>query len=207
MIHRTPFFLPWLYPQLVWRIATSEKFLFLTFDDGPLPGITHHVLETLTCYRAPATFFCIGDNVRRHREVFQAVKTGGHEVGNHTRHHLNGWRTACAAYTDNIRACDSDLGFEAPLFRPPYGRISRRQIRAAAPKKIVMWDVLTRDYDQSLSPERCLRAATRALRPGSIIVFHDSRKAERNLTYALPRLLDFALAQGYQFKTLSPFLS
>lgn len=206
MIHQTPFFLPWLYPQMVWRIATREKFLFLTFDDGPVPGVTHQVLEILRHHRAPATFFCIGDNVRKHGDVFRAVKSDGHEVGNHTRYHLNGWQTSCATYTENVRACDSDLGREANLFRPPYGRISREQIRALASKKIIMWDVLTHDYNASLSPARCLRGATRALRPGSIIVFHDSQKAEKNLAYVLPRLLDFAHTKGYQFKPLSPFV-
>jgi len=206
MIRQTPFFLPWLYPQLIWRIPTTEKLLFLTFDDGPVPEVTGRVLHQLDTYRVPATFFCIGDNVRKYPKMFEELRARGHEAGNHTRHHLNGWRTPCSDYIENVLACDADLGQPAALFRPPYGRISRRQIGALLPRKIVMWDVLTRDYDKALSPERCLRGAVRALRPGSIIVFHDSLKAEKNVLYALPRLLDYALSAGFRFQPLSPFV-
>jgi peptidoglycan/xylan/chitin deacetylase (PgdA/CDA1 family) len=206
MLHRTPFVLPLLFPNLIWRIPTSEKKLFLTFDDGPVPGPTEMVLNTLAANQIPATFFCIGDNVRKHPELFQRIQTEGHTVANHTRHHLNGWKTPLADYLANVHACDEDLGRPATFFRPPYGRITRNQVRHLASKQIIMWDVLTRDYDRSLSPTACLSGSLRALRPGSIIVFHDSLKAEKNLSYALPRLLDAARQRGYSFGLLEPKL-
>jgi peptidoglycan/xylan/chitin deacetylase (PgdA/CDA1 family) len=202
MLHRTPFFLPLLFPRLLWRMPTREKTIFLTFDDGPVPGPTETVLATLRDYHAKATFFCIGDNIRKHGSVFDRVRAEGHAVANHTRHHRNGWNTPPAEYVANVHACDEDLGAPAVFFRPPYGRITPTQVRQLAYKKIVMWDVLTRDYDRSLSPENCLKGSLAAARPGSIVVFHDSLKAEKNLTYVLPRFLDATRSQGYSFALL-----
>jgi peptidoglycan/xylan/chitin deacetylase (PgdA/CDA1 family) len=208
MIHRTPFFLPWLYPSLVWRIPTAAKELFLTFDDGPVPGPTEFVLDELAKRNCRATFFCIGDNVRKHPQIFEKVVAAGHAVGNHTFNHLKGWSTARNAYAENIRMCDEAIRQVAPevqrvsMFRPPYGRITRAQIDDLAAYKIIMWDTLTMDYKRSLSPLNCLRESIRATRNGSIIVFHDSLKAERNMTYSLPRYLDYFLEQGYSFNRL-----
>jgi peptidoglycan/xylan/chitin deacetylase (PgdA/CDA1 family) len=208
MIHRTPFFLPWLYPSLVWRIPTEEKELFLTFDDGPVPGPTEFVLDELAKRNCQATFFCIGDNVRKHPQIFEKVVTEGHAVGNHTFHHLKGWNSDRKTYADNVKMCDEvfhqvlPASDRASLFRPPYGRITRAQIGDLNAYKIIMWDVLTMDYRKSLSPENCLRESVRATRTGSIVVFHDSLKAERNMTYALPRYLDYFLEKGYSFKRL-----
>ncbi|MFN8336285.1 MAG: polysaccharide deacetylase family protein [Cyclobacteriaceae bacterium] len=209
MIYRAPFFLPWLYPNLTWHIPTNEKQLYLTFDDGPIPGPTHLVLENLNKHNIKATFFCIGDNVRKHPDVFRKVVDQGHTIGNHTFNHVKGWKTSLKDYVNNTTQCDAifkSMNVESgtsKLFRPPYGRITRAQIKALSDYKIVMWDVLTHDYDQSKSPETCLNNSIRATRPGSIIVFHDSLKAERNMTYALPRYIDHFLSKGYTFNVLS----
>lgn len=209
MIYRAPFFLPWLYPNLVWRIPTERKELYLTFDDGPVPGPTDFVLETLAKHSIKATFFCIGDNVHKYPDVFKCILDQGHTIGNHTFNHLKGWRTPLEKYIENVRQCESELrvsGLEfraSKLFRPPYGRITRSQINALSDYKIVMWDVLTNDYDKLKSPEACFKNSIRVTRPGSIIVFHDSIKAERNMSYTLPRYIDHFLNQGFSFNTLS----
>lgn len=204
---RNPFFLPWLYPGLTWRLSPEHKDLYLTFDDGPMPGPTDFVLDQLSRVNAKATFFCIGDNVRKHPETFRRVLNEGHAVGNHTFNHLSGWTTSVLAYSANAIQCAEEMekGGSAPvsLFRPPYGRITRRQVaRLKNDYKIIMWDVLTNDYAQSLKEEDCLRGTLAATRPGSIVVFHDSLKAERNMTYVLPRFLDYFAGQGYAFKSL-----
>jgi len=208
LIHRTPFLLPLLYPTLTWRIPVEYPELYLTFDDGPVPGATEFALEELRKYQAKATFFCIGDNIRKHPEVFKKVVEQGHAVGNHTFNHLNGWKTSTMDYVSNIQQCQEIIstgnvalqGF--PLFRPPYGRITRRQIKQLADYRIIMWDVLSVDYDQRLSPERCLQNTIRATRPGSIIVFHDSGKAARNMMFALPRFLEHFSERGFTFNAL-----
>lgn len=206
---RNPFFLPWLYPGLLWRLPAAEKKLYLTFDDGPVPGPTEFVLDELARVGAKATFFCIGDNVRKHPAVYERVLAEGHAVGNHTFNHLSGWKTATPDYINNVRLCDEVLqgavqGMpkKATLFRPPYGRITRKQISALASYRIVMWDVLTNDYAQSLQPSDCLRGSIAASRHGSIVVFHDSLKAEKNLRYVLPRYLDHFNAHGFTFHSL-----
>ncbi|HOX81998.1 MAG TPA: polysaccharide deacetylase family protein [Chryseolinea sp.] len=210
--HRTPFFLPKLFPSLTWRIQNERKELYLTFDDGPVPGPTEFVLDTLASRNIKATFFCIGDNIRKHPEVFKKIIEQGHAVGNHTFNHLNGWKTNSPLYVENIKKCDDIIKENAPqtsnlkpqtkLFRPPYGRITKKQIQALSDYKIIMWDVLSVDYNKNLSPEKCLGNTIGATRSGSIIVFHDSDKAEKNLMYALPSLIDHFVAQGFTFHTL-----
>lgn len=204
--HRTPFFLPRLFPSsLVWRFAETSKDLYLTFDDGPVPGPTDFVLEVLRRYNATATFFCIGDNVRKHPDVFARVIEEGHSVGNHTFNHLNGWQNANEHYLANVQKCDEYLGTAASknrLFRPPYGRITWNQIKLLNEYRIIMWDVLSIDYDKRLQPARCLRNTIDATRPGSIIVFHDSIKAEKNLMHALPRFIEHFLQLGFTFRRI-----
>lgn len=204
--HRTPFFLPLMFPALIWRIPSDKKEIYLTFDDGPVDGPTSFVLEKLEEVKARATFFCIGDNVRKNPDVFQQLNAGGHTVGNHTFNHVNGWKSTTIDYVMNIRLNHDHLvqngARVSSLFRPPYGRITLSQMRALRQYKIVMWDVLSRDFDKGLSPDKCLRNTLRAVRPGSIVVFHDSFKAERNLQFALPRLLESLSSDGYSFKTL-----
>jgi peptidoglycan/xylan/chitin deacetylase (PgdA/CDA1 family) len=208
MVHRVPFFLPWLYPNLVWKIKTDKKELFLTFDDGPVPGPTDFVLETLRQYNSQATFFCIGDNIRKHPEVFKKVIDAGHAVGNHTFNHLKGWSVSTEKYVQNVKECENEFrnsqpGFQGSKhFRPPYGRITRAQIKSLSAYKIIMWDVLTIDYNKRLSGEHCLRNSIRATQHGSIVVFHDSLKAERNMMHALPRFMEHFLELGYVFKAL-----
>jgi peptidoglycan/xylan/chitin deacetylase (PgdA/CDA1 family) len=228
MIHRTPFPLPLIYPSLLWRMPSDEKVLYLTFDDGPVSGPTEFVLHTLSRFEALGTFFCIGDNIRKYPHVFEKIIQDGHAVGNHTFNHLNGWKTDTQVYLENIMQCSAEIskhGVETALpafaqsskeillgpvasnnqgqlFRPPYGRITRKQIKALADFTIVMWDVLSIDYSHVLSPESVLRNTISASRNGSIIVFHDSFKAEKNMTYTLPRLLEHFAEQGYTFKSI-----
>ena len=209
MIYRAPFFLPWFFPNLTWRVPTEKKALYLTFDDGPVPGPTDFVLEVLAKHSIQATFFCIGDNVRKHPDVFKRVQDHGHTIGNHTFNHLKGWNTPLEKYVENVEQCEAVIRNStfairhSKLFRPPYGRITKTQINALNDYRIVMWDVLTNDYDNAKSPETCLKNSIRVTRPGSIIVFHDSLKAERNMSHALPRYIEHFLNQGYSFKTLS----
>lgn len=208
MIYRAPFFLPWLYPTLTWRIPTKKKELFLTFDDGPVSGPTDFVLETLSKHSSKATFFCIGENVQKHPDVFKRILAHGHAVGNHTFNHLKGWNTPVEKYSENVKQCEAEFGSSglkagSKLFRPPYGRITRSQVKDLNDYQIIMWDVLTNDYDRTKSPEACLKNSIRATRPGSIIVFHDSIKAERNMRYALPRYIEHFINLGYSFNTLT----
>jgi peptidoglycan/xylan/chitin deacetylase (PgdA/CDA1 family) len=209
MIYRAPFFLPWLYPNLVWRIPTEKKELYLTFDDGPVPGPTDFVLEVLAKHSIKATFFCIGDNVHKHPDVFKRVLDQGHTIGNHTFNHLKGWSTSLEKYLENVKQCEAEFrtsNLESRtlnLFRPPYGKITSSQIKALNDYRIVMWDVLTNDYDRAKSPEAVLKNSIRVTRPGSVIVFHDSIKAERNMNYALPHYIDHFLNLGYSFNMLS----
>ncbi|WP_256012931.1 polysaccharide deacetylase family protein [Desertivirga xinjiangensis] len=201
---RTPFFLRWLYPSLTWRKNKRSWHIYITFDDGPIPHVTPFVLETLKRYNAKATFFCIGDNIRKHPGIFEEIKTEGHAIGNHTFNHLKGWKTDTAHYIDNYLKCDKLM--HSHLFRPPYGRIKRNQIsklKELSPDlQIIMWDVLSGDFDPNLSPEKCLSNVLKYTRPGSIIVFHDSLKAFDRLEYVLPRALEKWNLEGYEFELL-----
>jgi peptidoglycan/xylan/chitin deacetylase (PgdA/CDA1 family) len=207
--HRIPFFLPLLYPGLIWRMNPLEKNLYLTFDDGPVPGPTESVLDMLSQASIKATFFSTGDNIRKHPRIFSRIISDGHGVGNHTVNHVNGWKMSTEKYIDNVKAFDaiareSGYGQAVKLFRPPYGRISRKQIEGLRDYRIIMWDVLSQDYDRRLSPEKCLRRTLAACRPGSIIVFHDSYKSQRNMEFVLPRLIDHLSSIGYGFKPILP---
>jgi peptidoglycan/xylan/chitin deacetylase (PgdA/CDA1 family) len=206
MVHRTPFFLPMLYSSLIWRMPSDSQTLYLTFDDGPVPGPTEFALETLNKNDVKASFFCIGENITKYPELFKKLLDNGHAIGNHTYNHLNGWKTDTDVYEKNVTSCRdlmSTHGHDSTLFRPPFGRIRRDQIRRLQPEyKIIMWDVLSIDYSHTLTAERCLRNTIAAARPGSIIVFHDSYKAEKKLSYALPRLLPHLLEKGFTFETL-----
>lgn len=208
MIHRTPFFLPLLYRSLIWRIPSQNNELYLTFDDGPVSGPTEFVLETLQRFDAHATFFCIGDNICKHSKVFRQIIDHGHTIGNHTFNHLNGWKTKTRDYCENVERCEAQISggkvqerSSLKLFRPPYGRISREQIKSLSEYKIIMWDVLSVDYDKNLSREKCLKNTIAATRSGSIIVFHDSFKAEKNMVFALPRFIEHFLERGFVFRS------
>lgn len=190
-----------IYPRFLWRMPATEKSIYLTFDDGPVPEVTPWVLEELEKYGAAATFFCVGDNIRKHPETFQQIISAGHTLGNHTYNHLNGWKTPVDEYLRNVAR--SEELHPCTLFRPPYGRITRKQARGILPRQqIVMWSVLTRDYSPALSPEKCLSKAIKNTEKGSIVLFHDSLKAQKNLEYVLPRYLAHFSRLGYRFERL-----
>ncbi|MET4082267.1 peptidoglycan/xylan/chitin deacetylase (PgdA/CDA1 family) [Pedobacter sp. UYP30] len=273
---KSPFFLKWYYPQLLWNKPRSEKTIYITFDDGPIPIVTPFVLKTLAAYNAKATFFCIGDNIRKHPDVFNAVVNSGHAIGNHTFNHLNGWKTDDETYIKNI--LEAQALTQTNLFRPPYGRIKKSQIRklkgvggresevgseqsavsslqsdiktlsfevrnkssepqfqpsnhyplTAKPNPstlyppnpkpstlhpkpstlnlpafhLIMWDVLSGDFDTNLAPEKCYQNVIINTQNGSIIVFHDSLKAFDRLQYALPRVLKYFTERGFSFERL-----
>lgn len=195
-----------LYPSLTWRINSTEKHLYLTFDDGPVVGPTDFVLDLLSKEEIKATFFCVGRNIERFPKLFERIVSDGHAVGNHTYDHVDGWKLSVDAYTNEIRKCseliDPESKYERSLFRPPYGRITHPKMKRMKQFRIVMWDVLTYDFDNRVRPDECLDGALKAVRPGSVVVFHDSHKAERNMTYALPRFVEECRNRGYTFQTI-----
>jgi peptidoglycan/xylan/chitin deacetylase (PgdA/CDA1 family) len=205
LLIKTPKWLKLLYPKLLWEANAANRCIYLTFDDGPIPIVTPFVLNILKQYNAKATFFCIGDNVRKHPEVFEQVKQDGHAIGNHTFNHLKGWETEEKIYLDNFMQADRIL--DTKLFRPPYGRIKRSQVKLLQQAKpgiqIVMWTVLSGDYDAAISPERCLDNVIKNTRPGDIVLFHDSLKAQERMEYALPQALAYWSREGYNFALLS----
>ena len=201
---RTPWWLKRLYPAYSWDVPVSGKEVFLSFDDGPHERATPFVLEQLARYQAKASFFCIGKNVVQHPDLYRRLLEEGHAVGNHTFHHLNGWKTPDETYLGDIRRAAEVI--DSNLFRPPYGRITRFQANvlrnAKQPYKIIMWSILSGDFDTSLSPEKCLENVVLKSRPGSIVVFHDSAKAWDRMSYALPRVLQHFADQSYSFEKL-----
>ena len=198
---KTPWYLKTVYPSLVWDIPKS-KTVYLTFDDGPVPDVTDKVLDILSAYQIKATFFCIGDNVVKHNNLFSRIQNEGHAIGNHTFHHLNGWKTENALYVNDVFACAEKV--ETQLFRPPYGRIGFNQIQEL--KKhftIVMWDVLSCDFDTTIDADACYQNVVNNVDDGSVIVFHDSLKALDRVLPALPKVIDTLLAQGYHFEPIA----
>ncbi len=219
---KTNRFVKWIFPNYVWDIPNNENKVFLTFDDGPTPEITEWTLEQLKKYDAKATFLCIGNNIEKHPEIFQKVIDEGHAIGNHTFDHLKGWETNTDKYVEDVSLCqsqilnptrvedersgakshsnDSEQAKQIPnLFRPPYGKIKPSQSRALRKLgyKIIMWDVLSYDFEQTITPEKCLDNVLKNTVSGSIIVFHDSLKAEQNLRYVLPKTLAFLKEKGF----------
>jgi peptidoglycan/xylan/chitin deacetylase (PgdA/CDA1 family) len=198
----SPVLLPKLFSSLLWHVPEKQKKIYFTFDDGPVPGITNWVLEILKTYNAKATFFCLGKNVQNNHELFKRIKNEGHGVGNHTFNHLKGWRTKNKDYFHDIDEANKLLN--SKYFRPPYGKIKPTQVRVLKKKyKIVLWDVLSKDYDRGLDPQVCLKNVIKHAKPGSIVVFHDSYKAEKNLRAILPQLLEYFTSFDYTFCKLS----
>jgi len=192
-----------IYPSLYWNIPTKENEIFITFDDGPTPGVTDKVLSLLKKYDAKASFFCLGKNVQKEPALFQRILKEGHSVGNHTYNHLNSWKNANEDFMDNVNACAEV--FESRLFRPPYGKIRSTQIRKLSKSyKIIMWSALSMDYNKDCSPKQCLNLATKNLKAGDIIVFHDSLKAEKNMFYALEGTLEYAKEKGFKCSSIKP---
>lgn len=199
---KTNRFIKWIFPNYVWDIPNNDKKVFLTFDDGPTPEITEWVLEQLRKYDAKATFFCIGNNIEKHPGIFQKVIAEGHVAGNHTFNHLKGWKTENAAYFENVKSCDDSIrnhNSTTKLFRPPYGKIKPSQSKVLRKQgyQIIMWDVISYDFDKQIPKEQCLENVLKNVQSGSIIVFHDSLKAEENLKYALPKTLEFLKENGF----------
>ena len=204
MIHfvSPPSLLRRYYKELTWNFPTSEKIIYLTFDDGPIPEVTPFALDQLKKYNAKATFFCIGENIEKHPEIFQQVKDNGHTTANHTFHHLNGWDVPDQLYFESVERVRAFVGTK--FFRPPYGRIRKSQIAMLQPRfSIIMWDVLSYDFDKNISPEKCFSNVMRHAKKGSIVLFHDSIKAQKNLMYALPKTLEHFSNAGFEFRAIT----
>ena len=197
-----PGIVKWLMPSsLEWKVSSQEKNIYLTFDDGPIPEVTPWVVDVLRKYQAKATFFCVGENVYKHPEVYSMVQEAGHRTGNHSYNHLKGWSTPYHEYLENVARCQELV--KSPLFRPPHGQITLKLARALRTEyRIIMWSMLSRDFDRNITPETCLRNAINKSRPGTIIVFHDSLKARDRLEYTLPRYIEHYSTQGYRFPAL-----
>jgi len=213
-----------MFPDFVWNIDSTQKTLYLTFDDGPTPEITDWVLDCLKSYNAKATFFCIGNNVEKYPEIFRRIIDEGHSVGNHTQNHLKGWKTKIKNYIENVILCDLVLKSQIPknnsqegnskiinhqslifnLFRPPYGRLKPKQGKALIKNgyKIIMWSVLSLDWDKNLSTTQCYNNVVKKAVSGDIIVFHDSIKASKNMRFALPKVLEYFSEKGFEFKRI-----
>jgi peptidoglycan-N-acetylglucosamine deacetylase len=197
------------FPQYEWKIQTKEPVIYLTFDDGPTPEITHWVLDTLKQFDAKATFFCIGQNLQLYPDITHKVLEEGHAIGNHTFRHENGWKTSTEIYVESAEQTQSEIGknfvYKSRIFRPPYGKIRKEQAQQLIAKgyKIIMWDILSRDYNPSVTPEICISTVVKNASSGSIIVFHDSKKAFPVLEKALPEILVSLKNKGYRFKSLN----
>ena len=200
-IEQPPWFYRVLFPGVTWRIPTTPKSVYLTFDDGPIPEVTPWVLDTLDKYRVKATFFCVGDNVRKHPKTYQMILARGHQVGNHTFNHIQGLRFWTKNYRANIEKAATYI--QSNLFRPPHGHMRFPQVIALRKLyRIIMWDVVTRDYNPNMTPDEVFNVVKKYTRNGPIIVFHDSLKAEKNMREAMPRSIEWLLERGYEFKTL-----
>ncbi len=198
---KTPKFIQKLFPHFIWKIPTYEKVVYLSFDDGPIPELTPWVLDLLDQYNAKASFFCVGENVKKYPGLYDRIIEEGHSIGNHTENHLNGWKTDNTPYMHNIKSCSKRM--ETNLFRPPYGKLKPKQVNAISKDyNIIMWDVLSGDFDPNISQEDCYDNVMNNIGPGSIVVFHDNLKAEENLKFVLPKVLEELSQAGYSFKNL-----
>ena len=197
---KPPKFIRRLMPDLVWEIEDPEG-VYLTFDDGPTPGVTEWILETLKKHNAKATFFVLGKNAAMYPDLYQRIISEGHKVGNHTYSHQKGWSMSLERYIEDVDFAGDIIRSE--LFRPPYARVTLSQLRAIAKRyRIVMWDIISRDYNRALPSEKCLKNVTNHICPGSIVVFHDSEKAFKNMSYALPRTLKKVEEMGLKCKII-----
>lgn len=202
-LKRIPSWVQWAYPSLIWRVERTSKEVFLTFDDGPHPEVTRFVMDCLAVYNAKATFFCVGEQIERYPAIFEEIKSAGHVVANHTFHHVNGWKTPTDEYLKEFEATERLT--KTRLFRPPYGKITPSQRkRIGKESKIVLYNKLSADFDQSISEEQCLQNVLgKGLSAGDIILFHDSVKAEKRLRYALPKTLAYIYENGLTVAPLS----
>lgn len=204
-LKKTPGLFRRIFKDRIWRIHTDENLLYLTFDDGPHPEATSFVLDELKKFNAKATFFCVGKNVKENFPIYQRIIAEGHKVANHTYNHLNGWKTEDQTYIEDIEKATKII--DSNLFRPPYGRITKFQLKAISGKKLhlktIMWDVLSGDFDPSVNGENCYLNVINNAKPGSIVVFHDSLKSFITLQYALPKILGYYTEKRYQFPVIS----
>ncbi|MDZ7613110.1 MAG: polysaccharide deacetylase family protein [Flavobacteriaceae bacterium] len=204
---KTPWLIPLLFPKFLWRYHEENRQIYLTFDDGPHPVITPWVLNELAKFDVKATFFCVGDNIKKYPGVFEQILAAGHSVGNHTFNHLNNWQTGTAAYLENIETAERMMTAQggSKLFRPPHGKIKPETARKLFNNgyRIVMWDVLSGDFDKNISSEKCLSNICNNSRSGSIVVLHDSEKAWSHLEYVLPKSLEFFKSKGYRFNAIT----
>lgn len=205
---KTHFLIKKIFLKFIWSISNENKIVYLTFDDGPTPNVTDFVLSELEKFEAKATFFCIGENIKAHPNLFEKILNYGHQIGNHTFNHLNGWKTDNEVYLENSLRCEIEIGKlttnEIKLFRPPYGKIKIAQSKKLIEKgyKIIMWDVLSADFDTKISKEKCFKNVIENVQSGSIIVFHDSIKAFPNLEYTLPKALAILKEKGFIFEKI-----
>lgn len=200
-LSKSPSIIKRYYKKLIWDIPNNDNKIYLTFDDGPTPEVTEWTLQTLKKYNIKATFFCLGCNIEKHPDIFEKIIQEGHSIGNHSYHHVNGWHTKETDYIRNIEKCQQLT--QTNLFRPPYGRIKKSQADILVNDyKIIMWDVLSGDFDPKTSPEKCLKNVTKNTKSGSVIVFHDSVKAFEKLQYALPKAIENLLEQGFVFDVI-----
>lgn len=197
------------FTSFIWRMPTNKKEIYLTFDDGPTESITDWVIDVLQQYKAKATFFCIGENIKKHPIIFKRIIKEGHSIGNHTYNHLKGWSVSKSDYVDNVAQAKEEvskyaLNNQTKLFRPPYGKIKPSQLNFLKKEgyQVIMWDVLSLDFDLSVSQEKCLGNVLKNTKNGSIIVFHDSLKASGNMKYVLPKVLEYFSKRGYSFKEI-----
>lgn len=199
---RTPSIIKPVAKDFIWNIPTTEKEIYLTFDDGPTPGVTNLALDLLLQYNAKATFFCLGKNVTSNPELYRRIKEEGHAIGNHSWDHPDGWKTHDISYYKNVIRADQIIA--SSFFRPPYGRITLSQAKVLKKRfQLIMWTVLSADFDAAVTPEICLQNVINNVDQGSIIVFHDSEKAKRNMLYALEESLKFFTEEGYTFRAIS----
>ena len=203
---KTPWWLKMIFPQkLIWDLPVSvAPVVYITFDDGPHPAITPFVLELLAKYNAKATFFCVGNNVTKFPATYNQILIDGHATANHTYNHLNGWKTDDESYINNIEKAGEHI--KSRLFRPPYGKIKRSQARRLwqlhPDWKVIMWDVLSADFDKNISPQQCLDNVIKNVKPGSIILFHDSEKALDRMSFSLPKVLEYCQSKGWKMETI-----
>ncbi len=210
---KIPRFIKRIFPNYVWDFSSKDKTLYLTFDDGPTPEITAWTLNILKNYNAKATFFCIGNNVKKHPDIFNSIITEGHHIGNHTHNHLKGWKTSKTNYIKDVQQAQhcinttiigNEIDLKTTLFRPPFGKIKNSQAKTliALGYKIIMWSVISVDWEQKLPKEQCLKNVIKHTTNGNIIVFHDSLKASKNMQYTLPKVLEHFSNKGYTFKAI-----
>lgn len=204
---KTPSLVKRVLPSLIWNIKSTEKVIYLTFDDGPTPEITEWTLNILDEYNAKATFFCIGNNIEKYPEIFKSIIKKEHAIGNHTHNHLKGWLTSTKNYLSNTKKAQEEIDKYYKnnfLFRPPYGRIKPKQSKNLTKLgyRIIMWNILSKDWDKNIKKENCLENVINKTSSGDIVVFHDSIKASRNMQYTLPRMLKYFTDKGYEFKRI-----